>query len=160
MNPPAHDPFETRRLFTVGHSNRTLQGLLELLHAAHVRTLVDVRRFPNSRRHPHFNRTEMRGFLLKSGIIYHHLGKELGGFTEQSYESYMSTTPFRRGLEKLEDLASSSVTAILCAERDPAECHRSYISDALLDREWQVAHLLGPEQIREHDFSEKQRKLF
>jgi uncharacterized protein (DUF488 family) len=155
-----HDPWEERVVYSVGHSNRTLDELLAVLAAAQVRTLVDVRRYPGSRRHPHFNRSEMSGVLLRHGIIYHHLGQALGGKTDVSYESCMLTPPFRRGIEMLEDLADATVTAILCAERDPADCHRRLISDALVDRGWRVVHLLGPDERRDHRPAEPQRRLF
>ena len=93
-----HDPWERKRLFTVGHSNRAPEQFLEVLRGTGVRALVDVRRYPSSRRYPHFNRSELGGTLLRHGIIYHHLGKYLGGMLKTSYESYMRTPEFRRGL--------------------------------------------------------------
>lgn len=155
-----HDPLEERIVYSVGHSNRTLDELLELLNVPQVRTLVDVRRYPGSRRHPQFNRTEMSGFLLRHGVLYHHLGKELGGMIDGSYEAYMRTPPFLRGLQMLEDLADSTVTAILCAERDPTECHRRHIADALVDRGWRVIHLLSAEERLDHRPRDQQRALF
>lgn len=154
------DPSSTRRIYTVGHSNRTPEELLEVLAPAGIHTLVDVRRYPSSRRHPHFNRSEFRGFLLRHGIIYHHLGQQLGGMLDGSYESYMATGPFHRGLHLLEELADSSITTILCAEREPRDCHRAHIADALQDRGWRVIHLLGPGEHREHQPSAPQRRLF
>lgn len=154
-----HDPFATRRVYTVGHSNREIEDLLAVLRTTGIRTLVDVRRYPASRRHPHFNRSELSASLLQHGVIYHHLGKSLGGMMEQSYESYMRSPPFRRGLEVLEDLAGSSVTAIMCAEREPAECHRRHLADCLADRGWEVVHLLGADESRPHHPTE-QRRLF
>ena len=155
-----HDPWESRIVYSVGHSNRTLDELLEVLAAAGIHTLVDVRRYPTSRRHPHFNRSEMSGSLLRHGIIYHPLGQELGGMVNPGYESYMRTSAFLRGLGMLEDLADSSVTAMMCAEREPTDCHRRHIADTLVDRGWQVIHLLGPEERRDHRPTDQQRRLF
>ncbi|MGD8377197.1 MAG: DUF488 domain-containing protein [Acidobacteriota bacterium] len=154
------DPSSARRIYTVGHSNRTPEELLEVLAPAGIRTLVDVRRYPSSRRHPHFNRGEFRGFLLRHGIIYHHLGQQLGGMLDGSYETYMATEPFRQGLQLLEELADSSTTTVLCAEREPRDCHRAHIADALRDRGWRVTHLLDPGEHREHRPSGPQRRLF
>jgi len=155
-----HDPSSPRHIYTVGHSTRSPEELLEVLAPAGIHTLVDVRRYPSSRRYPHFNRTEFRGFLLRHGIIYHHLGEQLGGMLDGSYEAYMATEPFLRGLQLLEELGASSVTTILCAEREPRECHRAHIADALLDRGWRVTHLLDPGESREHHPSKPQRRLF
>ena len=160
MNLRTHDPWDQKRLYTVGHSNRSLEELLEVLQEATVHTLVDVRRYPASRRHPQFNRSELSGELLKHGVIYHHLGKSLGGFVDGSYESHMRTPGFLRGLETLEDLAGSSVTVLMCAERDPTECHRHHLADLLRDRGWDVIHLLGPDESLPHRPSDQQRRLF
>ena len=155
-----HDPWEARIVYTVGHSNRTPDELMQVLTPAGIHTLVDVRRYPSSRRHPHFNRSEIRGFLLRQGIIYHHLGQQLGGMLDGSYQAYMQEETFRKGLVMLEDLADSSATAIMCAEREPRDCHRSHISDALMDRGWNVVHLLGPDDRQEHRTVAPQRQLF
>lgn len=158
--PPAalHPP--ERRIFTVGHSNRALEELLEILVEAQVRSIVDVRRYPRSRRHPHFDRSEIGGTLLRHGIAYHWLGRELGGLVEGSYDAYVQTPAFRAGLRRLEDLAASAATAILCAERDPSECHRRHLADQLTDRGWAVVHLLETGDHRPHVPAERQRRLF
>lgn len=148
------------RAFTVGHSNRTQSALVELLHAAGIRAVVDVRRYPASRRHPQFNRDDLGAVLLRKGILYHHLGDALGGYRRESYESYLLTDTFRHGLEMLEQLATASLTAILCAERNPAECHRRHIADSLVERGWEVIHLLGPDENQPHRPSDGQRRLF
>ena len=160
MSGRVHDPWDRKLLYTVGHSNRSQEELVEILRAAGVHTLVDVRTIPASRRFPHFNRSELGGTLLQNGVIYHHLGKRLGGLVEGSYESHMATRDFLKGLGTLEDLAGSSVTAIMCAERDPAECHRRHLADLLTDRGWEVVHLLGLDENEPHHSSDQQRRLF
>jgi len=158
---PAHAGLRPdRRLFTVGHSNRSVDDLQSLLAELDIRSVADVRRYPRSRRHPQFDRDELAGFLLRHGIAYHWLGRELGGLVEGSYETYMQTAPFARGLRRLEEMAESAATALLCAERDPDECHRRHLADLLLDRGWEVVHLLGAGEQRLHRPTEPQRRLF
>jgi len=149
-----------QRVFTVGHSNRTQGVLVHLLHEAGVRAVVDVRRYPASRRYPQFNRDELGAALLQKGILYHHLGDALGGHRLEPYESHLLTDVFQRGLEMLEQLARSSTTAVLCAERDPADCHRRHIADCLAERGWEVIHLLGNDEVRPHRPVDSQRWLF
>ena len=147
-------------MFTVGHSNRTQAALVDLLHAAGIRAVVDVRRYPASRRNPQFDGDELGATLLRKGILYHHLGDALGGYRQEAYESHQLTDSFRRGLEMLEQLATASSTAILCAERNPAECHRRHIADSLVERGWEVLHLLGPDENEPHRLTDGQRRLF
>ncbi len=78
----------------------------------------------------------------------------------EPYESHLLTDVFQRGLEMLEQLALASTTAILCAERDPAECHRRHIADCLAERGWEVIHLLGNDEARPHRPVDSQRRLF
>jgi uncharacterized protein (DUF488 family) len=151
---------DSRRVFTVGHSNRTQGVLVHLLHEAGVRAVVDVRRYPASRRYPQFNRDELATALLRKGIVYHHLGEALGGYRKEPYESHLLTEGFQTGLKKLEQLAAASSTAVLCAERNPDECHRRHIADCLLERGWEVVHLLGPEECKRHRPVDSQRRLF
>jgi len=148
------------RIFTAGHSNRTQSALVHLLHEAGVRAVVDVRRYPASRRYPQFNRDDLGAALLKKGILYHHLGDALGGYRKEPYESHLLTEMFQRGLNMLEKLAASSTAAILCAERNPSECHRLHIADCLVERGWEVVHLLGPDETRLHRPARSQRRLF
>ena len=151
---------QAQRAFTVGHSNRTQGALVDLLHEAGVRAVVDVRRYPSSRRHPQFNRDDLGTALLRKGILYHHLGESLGGYRKESYASHQLTETFQKGLTMLEQLATASSTAVLCAERNPADCHRRHIADALLERGWEVIHLLGPDERTSHRLSDGQRRLF
>ncbi len=129
-------------VFTVGHSNRSLQDLIVLLRVAGVQMVVDVRRFPGSRRWPWFRQDALKVGLEVEGIHYVWLGETLGGYTRPPYPEYMATPAFRQGLEALEQLARKEAVAILCAERDWRRCHRRFIAQALVARGWQVVHLL------------------
>jgi len=151
-------------IFTVGHSNQPFERLADTLVAAGVRRVVDVRRKPGSRRHPQFDRTALARSLPERGIEYVHL-EALGGMREpetnspnralraswaRGYADYMATPEFRVALDRLMDMARETRTAILCAEADPASCHRSFIADALSIQGVSVVHLLDPGLSRAH----------
>ncbi len=137
-----------REIYTVGHSNLPLEGFLELLEAWGIEAVADVRRFPTSRKHPHFSRENLEPALRGAGIEYVFLGEELGGYRPGGYEAHMATPEFRQGLGKLEGLARAKRTAIMCAERDPRGCHRRFIAEALLKRGFRVIHILGKDKAR------------
>lgn len=144
------------KLYTVGHSTRTLDDFIGLLKREGVAHLVDVRAFPTSARYPHFNRETLAGSLAAEGIAYTHF-PALGGRRKvrrdshntlwrnagfRGYADYMETREFAEALEDLISLASRESTAIMCAEAVPWRCHRSLISDAAAGRGVQVFHIL------------------
>jgi uncharacterized protein (DUF488 family) len=146
---------QAKRSYTIGHSTRSAEELLDLLSAAGVRLVADVRAFPSSRRHPQFNRGALAAWLGSAGIDYRHMpglggrrtpvpGSRNGGWQQhafQGYADYMSTDEFERALAELETAASELPTAIMCAEAVWWRCHRRLIADALVVRGWQVEHL-------------------
>ena len=150
-------------VWTIGHSTRTLAELVALLQAHGVSRVVDVRRFPRSRRHPHFDTDALARDLPRAGIAYAH-APGLGGFRRaqpgsintglrnrsfQGYADYMQTTDFARHLQTL--VAEATVpTAIMCAESTPWRCHRSLIADALTAHDIEVRHILGPHRALPH----------
>ncbi len=158
--------------FSVGHSTRSTGELLALLRDAGVRALADVRRFPASRRHPHFERRALERALGEAGIEYTWLGESLGGrrarilpverspnraWRVEAFRNYadaMTTPEFRAGMEALEALARERPTAVMCAERLWWRCHRRLLADLLVVRGWQVAHLLEPGKRDPHVLSE------
>ena len=149
-------------LYTLGHSTRTLEEFLELLEEAKIALLADVRRYPSSRRHPHFSRESLHSSLEAAGIRYRHF-EALGGRRKASPESpnlgwrnesfrayadYMQTSPFQDAVDTL--LALPGPTAIVCAEAVPWRCHRNLISDELVRRGVEVLHILGPGSLSPH----------
>jgi uncharacterized protein (DUF488 family) len=158
-------------LLTVGHSNRSLQALLELLAAHRVEAVADVRRHPVSRRHPQFAGPALARSLREAGIEYVHI-PELGGMREpgtraqdgsadsphtalaegafRNYADHMASDEFARGLAGLVGVAAAKRTAAMCAEADPAQCHRSLLADALLARGHAVAHIVDGGPARAH----------
>ena len=151
-------------LFTVGHSTRTTEALLEILVAAVIDTVVDVRRFPGSRRHPHLARENLEKVLPERGITYEWC-EALGGRRSvapesrhpawrnasfQGYADHMDGVEFRETLETFERRAEAERIAFMCAEAVWWRCHRRLISDALTIRGHDVVHLLGPNKRDGH----------
>lgn len=148
------------RLWSIGHSTRSLETLIAALRAHHIEALADVRSFPRSARHPQFNEETLACELPRAGLAYVWLGKELGGYRKQrnpdsphtalpsagfrNYADHMETQEFKRGVEALLELAGRQPTAFMCAERLWWRCHRSLLSDYL-------TAIVGAEVIHIHD---------
>ena len=129
-------------LISFGHSTKTFDDFVRLVRDANIETVVDIRRFPQSRRHPHFSRQRLERELPPRGIQYRWLGAELGGFRDEGYDAWMKTDDFTRGIETLERLAGTGRTAFMCSEGEPWKCHRRFVSRVLFERGPQVSHLL------------------
>lgn len=162
-------------VYTVGHGTRTTEELADLVRAAGATLLVDVRRFPGSRRHPHFAREALAESLPALGIEYDWRGEELGGRRSRrkdgssrhpawrndafgGYADYMDTPEFRAALERVESEASAGVKlAVMCAETPWWRCHRRLIADALVLRDARVVHLVQPGTSADHPGNESAR---
>src|SRR5215472_11998720 len=155
------------QIWTIGHSNRSLETFLQMLVAHEIRLLADVRRFPGSRRLPHFNQENLAHELAKSGIEYIHF-PELGGrrrvrpdspnilWRNEAFRGYadiMMTDEFRAGIERLLAHARQKRTAIVCAEALWWQCHRSMISDYLKAAGHEVIHILSGTKTEVHPFT-------
>jgi uncharacterized protein (DUF488 family) len=158
-------------LWTIGHSNRSLEQFIELLTGQQIQLLADVRRFPGSRRQPHFNSENLPPSLAQAGIGYVHF-PELGGRRKTSpdspntvwrneafrgYADFMMTPEFRSGIERLLKLAHEKRTAIMCAEALWWQCHRSLIADYLKGAGHTVIHIMGSGKADEHPFTSAAR---
>src|SRR5699024_8944552 len=152
-------------IWTVGHSNRSLEAFIELLTAHEIELVDDVRRFPGSNTHPHFARQDLRLSLAGVGISYYHfpaLGGRRGPPASDSpntawrvasfagYADYMQTSAFNTALYSLVCEARIRQTAGMCAEALPWRCHRRLICDALVIQGWQVNDILGPNKTESH----------
>ena len=113
-----------------------------------MRTLVDVRAFPTSRRNPQFSREPLAITLHEAGIDYHWQGKALGGYRNVPYPEHMKTAAFRAAAAALAHRAQR--ICIMCAESNPDDCHRAHIADWLVARGHRVIHLLAHGRAREH----------
>jgi uncharacterized protein (DUF488 family) len=147
-------------LFTIGHSNRPVEVLLAMLRDAGARRLVDVRAIPRSRRWPQYNGEALKRSLAEIGIEYVWRGEALGGLRQPSprspnvalegpfraFADHMATPAFAVAVDDLLAAAEKTPTAIMCAEKLPAECHRSLIADYVLARGVAVVHLVAPDR--------------
>jgi uncharacterized protein (DUF488 family) len=161
-------------LYTVGHSTRTLEDLIETLQAHSIQALVDIRSFPMSRRLPHFNRESLEKSLPEAGVKYFWI-KELGGRRRKirddspniglrspsfrNYADYMLTEDFQRGIRELIKLAEHSRTAYMCAERVYFRCHRMLVSDSLVAHGHEVLHIDGTGPARPHKLTAEARLI-
>lgn len=149
-------------LFTIGHSTRSLDELVDLLREHGVTMLADVRTAPGSRRMPHFTKAALADDLPVRGIDYAHL-PELGGLRRprpgspnagwrnesfRGFADHMADPDFAAGLDRLMGWGSERNVALMCAEAVPWRCHRSLIADALLARGVAVTHIIGPGRAR------------
>ena len=149
-------------IWTVGHSNRPLEAFLEILKAHDIRNVIDVRRFPTSRKWPHFDRAALEKSLDAAQIAYSGM-PELAGRRKprpdsphpawrveafRGYADFMDTAPFDEALERLERLARERRSVVMCAEALPWRCHRSLIGDALIARGWEVFEILSEREPR------------
>lgn len=130
------------KLYTIGHSNRTMEEFLTVLKSHDIERIIDVRRFPGSKKFPHFNKDNFEKVLPKNGIDYFYLGEELGGFRKGGYRNYMKTEDFRRGIKKLLEVGEKGKTAIMCSEKLPSHCHRRFISRDLVILSLSVIHIV------------------
>jgi len=147
-------------VFTIGHSNYPRERFMGLLRDARIEAVADVRTKPYSRRYPHFSRPTLTKTLEEAGIRYIFLGEELGGKPGDpamlrggapDYERMAATETFQRGLDRVLESANRQRTAIMCAEREPLECHRFLlVSRHLVLRGARIAHILGDGSIEEH----------
>lgn len=157
------------KLYTIGHSTRTLQEFLDILNAYQITHVVDVRTIPKSRHVPWFNENEFKKSLRKEKIAYTHLSK-LGGLRRTSknsinlgwrnasfrgYADYMQTPEFFEGLKELNDLIKKNKrVAIMCAEAVPWRCHRSLIADAEIVRHFTVWEIMSKTSVRPHTLTD------
>jgi uncharacterized protein (DUF488 family) len=154
-------------IYTVGHGVRPVEELVETLHEADVRTLVDVRRFPSSRRNPQFNQAALSEALSAAGIAYRH-AVELGGRRSsepgeerfacirvgafRSYAARMGTAAWQSALAA--ELAQPG-PCFMCAETVWWRCHRRLIAELVVARGDPVVHLLGPGRREAHRLYEE-----
>jgi uncharacterized protein (DUF488 family) len=152
-------------LWTIGHSNRELHDFIALLTGESIQSLVDVRRFPGSKRYPHFGRDSLSAALAAASITYFHF-PDLGGRRSKrspsspnvgwrvvafaAYADYMLTDEFSQAFNELSAIATETRTAIMCAEALPWQCHRRLIADQFTARGWRVRDIVGPTSIQEH----------
>ena len=149
-----------RPIFTIGHSNHSLEDFLALLAGHGVAVVADVRSAPYSRFNPQFNRDAFVAALKARGIDYLYLGRALGGRPDDPacyeggrvrYEIVARTSGFREGIARVVDEAATGRIALMCAEKEPLDCHRTLlVARALDDEGMAVAHILATGDLDLH----------
>jgi len=132
-------------IWTIGHSNRSINTFLELLKEHNIQVLVDIRSFPTSKIE-HFKRENMEKWLPENGIGYVWLGRELGGYRKGGYERHMRTKLFREGIRRLLEIAVQKRTCIMCMETNPKYCHRRFVAAHLERKGVNVVHIIAKGQ--------------
>jgi uncharacterized protein (DUF488 family) len=139
---------------TIGHSNHPIERFVELLNAGGVKLLVDVRSMPYSRRFPQFGRERLEKSLGEAGIDYRWEGEALGGLPNQSggYNEAAARPAFMAALDRVIDRSQATTLCLMCAEKEPLDCHRTVlVSRRLAERGATVEHLLADGSVRPHD---------
>lgn len=154
-------------ILTIGHSTRSSEELIDLLREHRVDLLVDVRRYPGSRRYPHFGAGPLADALGEAGIAYLHeeaLGGRRGSAADspnggirnaslRAYADHMDSPEFGEAVERLLRAGEAGTPVVMCAEAVPWRCHRWFLADALLARGAEVRHILGPGEARPHELN-------
>lgn len=171
-----HDPQVLRRslvlqppgtLWTVGHSTHPIDEFIDILNSHGVTRIADVRRFPGSRKYPQFNPSQLVPSLAQAGIEYTAIAS-LGGRRKvlpntphtawrneafRGYADYMDTPAFAVAAEELADLGRVDRVAAMCAEGVWWRCHRSMIADYFKSFGWEVLHIMGIGEAKEHPYT-------
>ncbi|HEY6768772.1 MAG TPA: DUF488 domain-containing protein [Candidatus Sulfotelmatobacter sp.] len=161
-------------LYTIGHSTRSGDEFLNVIKAHEIKTLVDIRAFPASKRLPQFNREALETSLATAGLQYVWM-KALGGYRKKiledsphiairnarfrNYADYMLTPEFEAAMRELLALAEKSHTAYMCAERVYFQCHRMLVSDWLTAHGHQVLHIDGTSPAKPHRLMAEARMI-
>jgi len=162
------------RIWTIGHSTRTIEEFIGALQANGIRLVADVRLLPGSKRYPQFNKEELARSLSENGIGYEHF-PELGGRRKawkdshntawrnesfRGYADHMETAEFASGIARLQEMADShGATAIMCAEAVWWRCHRSLIADYLKVQGIEVIHIIDANKTEAHSFTSAARVI-
>lgn len=154
-------------LWTIGHSTHSIEEFVAMLTAHKIEALADVRRFPASRKSPHFNAATMAGVLQAHDIEYLSC-TELGGRRRakpdshnnawrseafRGYADFMETTEFAAGVARLMEAAKERHTAIMCSEAVWWRCHRGLVSDYFKVRGWEVLHIMSASKVEPHPYT-------
>lgn len=158
---------ESHVIYTIGHSTHTIDNFIDMLKSFKIGILVDIRRFPGSRKYPQFNSEALKEVLERNSIKYIHL-EGLGGRRKvqpdsdnnrwrndsfRGYADYMETKGFKEAVTMLENIASKQITAIMCSEAVWWRCHRAMVSDYLKAGKWDVRHIMAIGKDVEHSYT-------
>lgn len=154
------EPRQAGTVYTVGHSAHAQEDFIYLLQHHNITAISDVRSIPYSRINPQFNREDLKAALRAKGISYVFLGKELGARTDDpscyvngkvQYERLATTENFRRGVERVMTGMHKHRIALMCAEKEPLDCHRTIlVAKNLVAAGVEVQHILADRNIENH----------
>ena len=160
-----------KKIYTIGHSTRTFDELVEMLQSFGIKLLVDIRNYPGSRLFSHFNKEYLEKELPGRGIRYIHI-KALGGRRKplpdskntawrvaafRGYADYMETADFKNGIDELQRAARQERTACMCSDAVWWRCHRLLVADYLKSAGWTVIHIMGVGKAEEHPYTSPAR---
>ena len=156
-----------KTIYTIGHSTNSIGDFIAILQSFAIEILVDIRRFPSSRKYPQFNAGQLEASLAEAQITYLHM-EALGGRRSpkkdsqntawrnagfRGYADYMESAAFRTAIRQLEQVASQQNAAIMCAEAVWWRCHRSLVADYLKMNGWKVWNIMGLDKAVEHPYT-------
>jgi uncharacterized protein (DUF488 family) len=156
-----------KKIYTIGHSNRSIEELIAMLKSFDISMLADIRRFPASRKFPQFSKESLTESLNAENIGYIHI-EALGGRRQplkdspntnwrlpafRGYADYMRTQAFHDGILELEKIAVANRTVFMCSEAVWWSCHRSLVSDYLKINGWTVMHIMNVSKAQEHPYT-------
>lgn len=133
----------------MGYSTRTIEDFIEILSIHGIELLVDVRRFPKSKREE-YNRNSLERTLKEYGGISYEWFEDLGGFRKGGYAAYVTSEDYSEAIDRLIHIARRNVIAIMCAEKLWFRCHRRYIADSLVRRGMKVCHIVDKNRLYTH----------
>jgi uncharacterized protein (DUF488 family) len=154
----------SQTLFTIGHSTLSFDAFVELLKQHQVTAIADVRSHPFSARFAQYNRDTLAEGLAAVGIAYVFLGDELGARRSEpaayvqgrvDYQKIKALPKFQMGLERLQHGARNHRVALMCAEREPLDCHRTILICHELRREFEIRHILSDGSVEDHRRTEE-----
>jgi uncharacterized protein (DUF488 family) len=144
-------------IWTIGHSNHSVLRFIDLLQGAGIECVADVRSVPFSRRNPQFSQKALTASLKDAGIVYWFLGDALGARPKDegcyengkvSYARIAATRAFQDAISALIDRSDSKRIALMCAEKEPLDCHRTIlVGRALAERGAELRHIHADAQI-------------
>ena len=153
-----------RTVYSVGHSNHSIERFVALLRGQEIGAVADVRSVPYSRRLPHFSKAPLSASLKDAGLVYVFLGDQLGARPQNpacyrdgrvDYALVAATEAFKTGLDRVERGAERYRLALLCAEREPLDCHRTLlVSRHLRNRGTEIRHILADGTVEPHEETE------
>lgn len=153
----------TRLILTLGHSSRSLDDFVRILRGQRIATVIDVRRYAGSQRHPQFQKRALGDSLVFEGVGYFH-EPDLGGMRKaridspnnaledafRGYADHMATAEFDGAFQRVASLAGRELCAVMCAEQNHERCHRRYLADAFALAGFQVRHVVDAHQTLAH----------